>query len=285
MIKEAEATDQTGVVYLREDSQRSTGMISGGRVSLLNPTFSVTGTGEDTRLKPHVQYKIHRDLLLYQLLAKTTGSELHDFLALLVYLGHTIASDSILTHHQVTFEIADLELMQVPISHELNAEQSTSPDTMTASAQAERLREIAGLTVRHLANVFGVSRTTYSKWLSGSPLHSTHREHLLEVLSFIEEAVQHLGSSSATNTWLLTPVSPGGKKPIEYLAEREYAAFRGFLLRTKTSRGTMFHPLITPSSRIHHERSPEEREAMLEQLRPRAWREEDDDKDTSAKND
>ncbi len=103
---------------------------------------------------------------------------------------------------------------------------------------------------------------------------------LNEALSLMEEVVQHLGGSSATNTWLLTPVSPDGKKPIDYLVEGEYATFRGFLLRTQTSLGNMFHPLTTPSSRVHWERSLEEREAMREQLRPKAWRE-DDDENTS----
>jgi len=101
-------------------------------------------------------------------------------------------------------------------------------------------------------------------------------KHMLEMLSIIEEATQHIGSSSATNTWLLTPVFPGGKKPIDYLAEGEYATFHGFLLRTQTSHGSMFHPLTTPSSRVHRERSPEQREAMREHLRSRAWRDEDD---------
>jgi len=44
---------------------------------------------------------------------------------------------------------------------------------------AERLREISGLKVERLAEIFGVSRTTYYKWISGSPLHDIHREHLL----------------------------------------------------------------------------------------------------------
>jgi transcriptional regulator with XRE-family HTH domain len=279
MIKEAEITDQTGVVYLREDSQNSTEINLGGRVSLLNPTFSVMGTGEETRRKPHVQYKIHRDLLPYQLLARTTGSELHDFLALLAYLGCTAASDSILTHYQVTFEIANLKQMQLPISHESNLEQPTSLDPITASVQAERLRDISGLTGRHLAKIFGVSRTTYSKWLSGFPLHDTHREHLLEVLPLMEEATQRLGSPGATSIWLLTPVSPGGKKPIDYLAAREYSIFRGFLLRVRTGQET-FRPLA-PSNRIYKERSAAEIKDALERLRPRAWRDDDDESNIS----
>ncbi len=102
------------------------------------------------------------------------------------------------------------------------------------------------------------------------------RKQRLEMLSIIEEATQHIGSSSATNTWLLTPISSGGKRPIDYLTEGEYATFHGFLLRTKTSRVSMFHPLTTPSSRVLRERSPEEREARREQLRPRYWEDEED---------
>ncbi|HYT44332.1 MAG TPA: hypothetical protein VEP90_18530 [Methylomirabilota bacterium] len=75
-------------------------------------------------------------------------------------------------------------------------------------------------------------------------------ERMLDVLSIIEEVAQHIGSSSATNTWLLTLVSSGC--------------------------GSMFHPLTTPSSRLHRARSPKERDAMGEQLRPRAWRDEND---------
>lgn len=89
----------------------------------------------------------------------------------------------------------------------------------------------------------------------------------------------NLNSSSVTHTWLLTPISSSGKKPIDYLAEGEYATFHGFLLRTQTDHGTMFHPLTTPSSHVHRERSPEEREARREQLRPRAWREDDNTSD------
>jgi len=148
-----------------------------------------------------------------------------------------------------------------------------SIDKNSASVQAERLREISGLTIERLAEIFDVSRTTYYKWISGSPLHEVHREHLLEVLPLIEEAVKRLGNPSSTSTWLLTPVSPGGKKPIDYLAAREYTIFRGFLLRVRTGRET-FRPL-TPSNRTYKERSPEEVKDALERLRPRAWRDDD----------
>ena len=140
--------------------------------------------------------------------------------------------------------------------------------------QAERLREISGLKVERLAEIFGVTRTTYYKWLSGSLLHDVHREHLLEVLSLVEEAAQRLGSPGATNTWLLTPVSPGGKKPIDYLTAQQYNTFRGFLLRAQAGR-EVFRPLA-PSRLVYRERSREDIEDARERLRPRAWRYEDD---------
>jgi transcriptional regulator with XRE-family HTH domain len=140
--------------------------------------------------------------------------------------------------------------------------------------QAERLREISGLKVERLAGIFGVSRTTYYKWLSGSPLHDPHWEHLLEVLSLVEEAAQRLGSPGTTNTWLLTPVSPEGKKPIDYLTAQQYNTFRGFLLRVQAGREAV-RPLA-PSHLVYRERSREDIEDARERLRPRVWRYEDD---------
>ena|SRR5579859_3729001 len=139
------------------------------------------------------------------------------------------------------------------------------------SMQSEQLQEISGLKIEHLTKIFGVSQTTYYKWIDGSLLDDRHREHLLEVLALVEDANQCLGSSGATNTWLLTPVSPDGKKPIDYLAEREYSIFRSFLLRVRTGQ-EVFRP-VPSSKHVHIERSREEFEDALERLRPQSWRE------------
>ncbi len=98
---------------------------------------------------------------------------------------------------------------------------------------------------------------------------------LLDALPYLEEAAQRFGSPSAMNTWLLTPVSPGSKKPIEYLSTRQYNTFRGFLLRVRTGQ-EMFRPL-TPSRLVYRERPREDIEDALERLRPRAWIDEDDE--------
>jgi len=94
-------------------------------------------------------------------------------------------------------------------------------------------------------------------------------EHLLEVLPLLEEATQRLGSPTATKTWLLTPLSPGGKTPLDYLAARQYTIFRGFLLRVRTGQEA-FRPL-KPSNRIYRERPPEEIKAALKRLNPGIW--------------
>jgi len=91
-------------------------------------------------------------------------------------------------------------------------------------------------------------------------------EHLLEVLPLLEEATQRLGSPATTKIWLLTPVTPGGKTPLDYLAARQYFIYRGFLLWKRTSQ-EIFRPL-KPSNRIYRERPPEEIKAELERLNP-----------------
>lgn len=80
-------------------------------------------------------------------------------------------------------------------------------------------------------------------------------EHLLEALPLLEEAIERLGSPTATKTWLLTPVTPGGKTPLDYLTAWQYTIFRGFLLRVRTGQEA-FRPL-KPSNRIYRERPPE----------------------------
>ena len=100
-------------------------------------------------------------------------------------------------------------------------------------------------------------------------------EHLLEVLPLLEEAAQRLGSPTATKTWLLTPVTSEGKRPIDYLATRQYIIFSGFLLRVHTGQEA-FRPL-KPSNRIYRERPLEEIKTALERLKRGIWLEDYDD--------
>jgi transcriptional regulator with XRE-family HTH domain len=279
MINEAEITEKTGIMYLRDDTHREDaysflGSFPVKAVNLVNPTFTFEGTGEDTKPKPYIQPELSASLLPCSLLATTTGSELRDIDFRMVFEA---ACGNGITDYHVTFECKYLARTGIHTKH-LNP--VAFPDKNSVAIQAERLREISGLKVESLAEIFKVSRPTYHKWLAGSPPHDEHREHLLEVLALVEEANQRLGSPGATNTWLLTPVSGGGKKPIDYLSEREYSIFRGFLLRVRTGR-EVFRPLA-PSNRVYRERSREEFEDALERLRPRAWIDDERDDDMDA---
>lgn len=265
MIREAEITEKTGIMYLREETDTYAGTVF-GTVNFLDPTFSLSRTGENSRPEPDIHSELPQNVLPYKLLSTTTGSELQDVAASLLALLLATVSESAATDYHTTFEVKS-SLPKHAYSNQV--EQTVATEGNTISTPAERLREASGLKVERLAEIFGVSRTTYHKWIAGSQIRDEHREHLLEVLSLIEDANQRLDGSSATSNWLLTPVTPGGKKPVDYLAAQEYAAFRGFLLRTRTGR-ELFRPLA-PSHRVHIERSQEEFADALERLRPRTW--------------
>lgn len=268
MIKEAEISNPTGVMYAQEHSYNALSDAPVRTINVQNPTFSYMGTGQVTGFASQEKPEIPSSLLQYHFLSMTTGCELRDVDIVVVVEK---ISEHITTNYLVTFECKGWTRARFDAKPE---KLSWPIDINSASVQAEHLREISGLTIERIAEVFDVSRITYHKWISGSPLRDAHREHLLEVLPLMEQAAQRLGSPHATSTWLLTPVSPGGKKPIDYLAEREYALFRGFLLRVRTGQ-EMFRPL-TSSNRIHKERSPEEIESALKRLRPRTWRDDED---------
>ncbi len=269
MIKETVIANPIDIVYLGDSTGNNI------TINPLSSTFPWTRTEVDTTVKPNVQPEPSQGLIPYKIIPTTTGAELKDSPVWLLVLSIlTLASDSTITNYRTKFEVKDSLLIKPSPS---SLDQIQTSDSNSASMQARRLREISGLKVEYLAKIFGVSRTTYYKWIEGSPPHDVHRESLLEVLALVEEVAQRLGSVGATNSWLLTPVSPGGKKPIDYLAEREYATFRGFSLRIRTGQ-EIFRP-IPYSKLVHIERPQEEFEDALERLRPSVWRDEKEDPD------
>jgi len=86
--------------------------------------------------------------------------------------------------------------------------------------------------MEQLSGLFGMSRQGMYKWLHGDGVRMAHREHVLEVSTLLDEAKERMGDT-LTN-WLLTPVLPGGKKPVDLLRERDYTTFRGFLFHERT---------------------------------------------------
>ena len=242
----------------------SQGEYTGGIVNLPLPAVSfVTGTSEDTCSSSESQHVSVRDMFPYELLARATGAELHECSRLLRIVAYEVASDIVLTSYQTV----RLLLYEAPKRGQIpHSKQEILAEVYSQPMQSRRLREISGLTVEQLADIFGVSRTTYHKWMDDSPLSERHKEHFLEVLPLVEEALQRLGSASAVNTWLLTPVSFGGKKPIEYLSSRHYNTFRGFLLRQGVDQKLLRPPI--PLKYTYRERPREEIEDELKRLNP-----------------
>lgn len=117
------------------------------------------------------------------------------------------------------------------------------------SKPAERLREKSGLDASRLAAVFGVSRVAYQNWIAGVAPHGARREHLLEVLAFVEEAERRFAGAREVGDWLLTPTEANGRRPIDLLATREYDTFRGFLLRVPTGRERVRPMQMAPRAR------------------------------------
>jgi transcriptional regulator with XRE-family HTH domain len=198
-------------------------------------------------------------------IGETTGSGHANFSSRLALLAHQISS---ITSYGITF-ISIKSPQKKPLSREIPAE------TLSANIPAQCLRDISKLDIAELAEIFGVSRTTYHKWIRGHNPSKKHQEHLLEVLPLLEKAAQRFTNPSALAEWLLTPVSIGGKKPVEYLRTRQYSLFRGFLLKARTRQETI-HPLNS-SKRVYRELSKEELEHELNRLRPRAWIEDDNE--------
>jgi transcriptional regulator with XRE-family HTH domain len=110
---------------------------------------------------------------------------------------------------------------------------------------AEELRLVSGLTSAQLALMIGVSRTTYSNWVNGSPPRESHFKHLAEALAHVKDARRRLGEGGDVASWLRSPVSPGGKTPLQYLGERRFSTFRGLLLRGTSERRVFSTPVPT----------------------------------------
>jgi len=108
---------------------------------------------------------------------------------------------------------------------------------------AEELRSVSGLPPALLAQLFGVSRTAYYKWIEGATPRDERFQHLVDVLSHMKDARRRLSASIDFTSWLRTPIAPGAKPPIEYLRDSKFTVFRGLVLRAASAP----MPLVTSS--------------------------------------
>lgn len=132
---------------------------------------------------------------------------------------------------------------------------------------AEELRALTGLPAQRLAELFGVSRTAYYKWMEGATPRDARYDHLLQVLSHVRDASARVGGLEDFGAWLRTPVSPGGRTPLGYLRARRFTAFRGFVLRAASTHIALGVPRPALRGTVL---SAEERAAARRRLNPPA---------------
>src|SRR5262249_22934958 len=112
---------------------------------------------------------------------------------------------------------------------------STRQTVVASVTPAEELRALTRLPPGLLADLFGVSRTTFYKWIEGTTPRDERFQHLVEALAHVKDARQRLPQTIDFTAWLRTPIAPGAKTPLEYLRERRFSLFRGLILRATSA--------------------------------------------------
>src|SRR3990172_7576619 len=101
---------------------------------------------------------------------------------------------------------------------------------------AARLRELTGLQIGKLAEIFGVSRPTFYNWLKGTRPRGEHRDRLLFVLQVMEEAGRILGEQRWGGGLFIAPSATSARVPLELLKAGQYDLCRSLLTRSGTAR-------------------------------------------------
>lgn len=138
---------------------------------------------------------------------------------------------------------------------------------------AEELRTVSRLTPQQLAQVFGVSRTTFYNWMEGATPREETFTHLMETLNHIKDAKKKLDGIVELSLWLRTPIAAGGKTPLHYIKEQQFSVFRGLVVRARSpvSTSQVKAPTIQPSM------STFERRLARERLSPSAQFDDEDE--------
>jgi hypothetical protein len=165
-------------------------------------------------------------------------------------------------------EIASRSASMTPYNDEAISRES-SPQVPPAL----RLREISGIGVTELSCVFGVSRPSFHKWMTGTIPRRRHREHLSQALGLVEEALRRVGNPQAVGAWLNRSVSVAGTRPLDLLREKQFLRLRGFLSK-RTAEPVVLQPAFLPSQKA----KPGAFDEAIAMLRPRRW-ESDEEED------
>lgn len=126
--------------------------------------------------------------------------------------AHAAAVTGVARFTNATAEMAGTSLRTVSVDGPV--EPFVRPTTMG------RIRDLAPLSLRDWARVFGVSHTAIREWLrDDSP-----RQKLTDTLAALEEAYR---IHPDLRTWLTSPVAGLEIKPIDLLRDDRWRAFRG----------------------------------------------------------
>lgn len=96
-------------------------------------------------------------------------------------------------------------------------------------SRMKRIRDVAPLSLRVWADVFGVSHTAVLKWVEGE--EPPDRPELDRVLSFVERAAHRFRD---VESWLRAPLGRLSTTPLSLLQRRRWRALEGALSIVKT---------------------------------------------------
>ncbi len=150
-------------------------------------------------------------------------------------------------------QLADIEVVASAATDEL-LRVLKAPPANPWMDKLLRLKQMASLTDAEVARLFAVSRSNVQGWLHrGQGMHSARQHRLLEILKVLEDAYRRLGEDEQSlRQALLTPVSPEGQTPFDYLAQGRYLVARGYLhslaqpetQRRRTARRAPIRPVV-----------------------------------------
>ncbi len=207
-------------------------------------------TGEDTR--PETAVPVRNLFSRIELSEDSTG---YGWLTAPLVAAYSIST--LAAHLDETDALEEQPEMLVPAVAEVTIRTRTPEGDAAA-----RLREISGLQIGKLADLFGVARPTYYNWLNGVRPRGEHRDHLLFAAQFVEEAGRVLGEPRAVGAWLLSPSPASGRIPIELLKNRQFDLCRALLTRGSGTRKAL--PV-----RTKHRLSGQELRDAMERHSPR----------------
>ncbi len=184
-------------------------------------------TGNDTWQEP--REPVRNWVSLIELAEDSTG---YGWIRTPLLRAYTGGGASVEIDETTTREDQERAVLAANIPVEMEVLRARTPEGDAAA----RIRELTGLQIEKLAEVFGVSRGAYYNWLNGTRPRGDHRDHLLFVQQLLEEAGRTLGDPREVGAWLISPSAASGRVPIELLKNGQYDLCRSLLTHSGVKR-------------------------------------------------